>query len=340
MRYDLSVLDLLPVTAGTTGAQAVQRSLDLARLAEELGFVRYWVAEHHGMPAVASAAPEVLLARVGALTERIRVGSGGVMLPNHAPLRVAEAFRTLEALYPGRVDLGLGRAPGSDARASRALGAVSGERFGPMLMEMVGLAEGTLQASHPHAGVVVMPDGVQLPPIWILGSSGASAAAAGDAGMGYAFASHFSPAPAEPALRRYREAFQPSSRFPRPHAILGVSVVCAPTDEQAQRLAASGDLFALRLARGDLQPLPTPEEALAYEYSEDERALVAENRARHVIGTAEHVAARLDALAAETGADELMVVSNVTNHQARLQGYRLLVEALRERSTGAADPIR
>ena len=182
MSIDLSVLDLVPVPSGTSAASAVRASIDLAQLAERCGYTRYWISEHHSMPAIASSAPEVLLSRLGALTERIRIGSGGIMLPNHAPLRVAEIFQTLEALYPGRIDLGLGRAPGSDPRASRALRAGSGEQFADLLNEMIGLSRGSLRPGHPYQGVTVSPSDAPLPPIWILGSSGASAHVAGAAG--------------------------------------------------------------------------------------------------------------------------------------------------------------
>ncbi len=328
MKYPLSVLDLVPVASGTTASAAARASIDLARLAEDLGYTRYWISEHHAMPSIASSAPEVLLARIAALTERIRIGSGGIMLPNHVPMRVAEIFHTLEALYPGRVDLGLGRAPGSDARASHALRAASGEHFGGMLTEMQALSADTLPEGHPYKGVRTMPDDVALPPIWILGSSGASAHVAGAAGMGYSFASHFSPVPAEPALRRYRGAFQPSEQFPEPHAILGVSVLCAPSDEEAEHLAATFDLAWLRLRKGQFLPLPTPEEALAYDYTDMERAAIAENRSRHVIGSPDSVRRQLDHIVEDSGANELMVVSNMHDPEARLRSYRLLAQAL------------
>ncbi|MES1927007.1 LLM class flavin-dependent oxidoreductase [Salinisphaera sp. T31B1] len=330
MSTDLSVLDLVPVPSGTAPSQAIRASLDLARLAERCGYRRYWISEHHGMPSIASSAPEVLLARIGALTESIRIGSGGIMLPNHAPLRVAEIFQTLEALYPGRIDLGLGRAPGSDQRASRALRAASGEQFADLLNEMIGLSRNTLRPGHPFHGVTVSPGDVELPPIWILGSSGASAHVAGAAGMGYSFASHFSPVPAEPALRRYRGAFQPSAAFDAPHAILGVSVICAPTDEEAEHLAATVDLMWLRLRKGEFLPLPSPEEALAYDYSDMERAAIQENRSRHVIGSPDTVRAELEARIADGQPDEVMVVSNIHDASKRLRSYELVARAMHQ----------
>ncbi|GAB3670894.1 LLM class flavin-dependent oxidoreductase [Salinisphaera aquimarina] len=328
MSTDLSVLDLVPVPSGTPASQAVRASIDLARTAERCGYKRYWISEHHSMPAIASSAPEVLLSRIAALTDHIRVGSGGVMLPNHAPLRVAENFHTLEALYPGRIDLGLGRAPGSDARASRALRAGSGEQFADLLNEMIGLSRNSLRPGHPFHGVSVSPSDVALPPIWILGSSGASAHVAGAAGMGYSFASHFSPMPAEPALRRYRGAFQPSAAFDKPHAILGVSAICAPTDEEAEYLAATVDLMWLRLRKGEFLPLPSPEEALAYDYSAVERDAIAENRSRHVIGSPDSVRDQLNARIADAEPDEIMIVSNLHDPAKRLQSYELIAQAM------------
>lgn len=328
MKADLSVLDLVPVPSGMDASQAVRSSIDLARTAERCGYKRYWISEHHSMPSIASSAPEVLLSRAAAMTDHIRVGSGGIMLPNHVPLRVAEIFHTLEALYPNRIDLGLGRAPGSDARASRALRAASGEQFADLLNEMLALSRGTLRRGHPYHGVTVSPSDVELPPIWILGSSGASAHVAGSAGMGYSFASHFSPVPAEPALRRYRGAFSPSPAFPEPHAILGVSVICAPTDEEAEHLAATVDLMWLRLRKGEFSPLPSPDEALAYEYSDMERNAILENRDRHVIGSPETVRNQLNALFADGEPDEIMIVSNIHDPAKRLQSYELVAEAM------------
>src|SRR5690606_6343741 len=195
------VLDVAPVAAGSTVSQALRNTVELARLAERLGYTRFWLAEHHGMPSIASSSPEVLIAHVAALTERIRVGSGGIMLPNHAPLRIAEAFRTLEALHPGRIDLGIGRAPGTDRVTSSALRPFDAERFPEQLTEMLSMVRRDFSEDHPFHRVRVVPDDVPLPPLWLLGSSGASAAFAGRLGLGYGFASHFSPASPLPAIR-------------------------------------------------------------------------------------------------------------------------------------------
>lgn len=332
----LSILDLAPVGAGFTAAQVLPRTVELARLGERLGYVRFWLAEHHGMPGIASAAPEILIGHVAGATERIRVGAGGIMLPNHAPLRIAESFHTLEALYPGRIDLGLGRAPGTDPATSQALRPFDAEQFPQQLAELLALSRRTFPADHPFRDVRVIPEGVPLPPIWLLGSSGASARLAGTLGLGYSFASHFSPTSPLPALDAYRDAFQPSAEFPRPHVILGVAVVCAESAERADFLASSMDLAWVRLRRGEFQPLPTPEEATAYPYTPSERALVAGHRALQIVGTADEVAARLRSLAGETGADELMISTMLHDPAARRRSYELVAGAMRPEGTAVA----
>jgi len=329
MRLPLSILDLVPVGAGTRAADAVRRAVDLAQLAERTGHTRLWFAEHHGMPAVASAAPEVLIAHIAAHTKTLRVGSGGVMLPNHAPLRVAEAFRTLSALHPGRIDLGLGRAPGSDVLATRALRAFDGEQFPALLDELLTWSgERQLPADHPMAALHAMPGDAPLPPIWMLGSSGASAQLAGGLGMGYSFASHFSPTPATPAFEAYRDAFVPSRQFTEPHAILGVAMVCAPTAEEADHLASSMDLAWLRIRQGRFEPLPSPEEARAYPYTETDRRVIAVYRQLAVVGDPAFVADEIERRAKRCGASEVMVVSNLPDPVARLRSHALLAEAL------------
>jgi luciferase family oxidoreductase group 1 len=306
----------------------VRRTVDLARLADELGYVRYWFAEHHSLPSVASSSPEVLIAHVAAHTERIRVGSGGIMLPNHAPLRVAEAFHTLAALYPGRIDLGLGRAPGSDQVAGNALRAFDGTAFSSLMSELIALSRSMFPAGHPFAELTVMPVDVASPPMWILGSSGASAAAAGRAGLGYAFATHFTPDPPGPSIAAYKESFTPSADFPAPHAILAVAVVCADTHAEAERLASTMDLAWLRIERGRFEPLPSPAEVDAHAFTAAERAAIARRRPLVVIGDPAGVREQVTKRLAVSGADELMVVTNVWSHEARLHSYRLLAEAL------------
>jgi luciferase family oxidoreductase group 1 len=323
----LSVLDLVPVGSGSDAVQSLRRSTELVQLADELGFVRYWFAEHHGMPSIASSAPAVLIAHAAAVSGRIRVGSGGVMLQNHVPLKLAEAFHTLEALHPGRIDLGIGRAPGTDPSTSQALRPFDPARFAEQMQELTGLSAGLLPEDHPFRKVQVIPSGVSLPPIWLLGSSGTSARYAGSLGFGYSFASHFSHAPAAPALRAYREAFAPSPSFPEPHAILAASVICAATDEEADYHALSADLIWVRLQRGEFAPLPSPEEALAYPFTPAERAVARRFRELMHIGSPATVRESLERAARDAGADEVMITSTVHDPVARQQSYRLLADA-------------
>ena len=327
MSLALSVLDLVPITSGSTASEALRRTVDLARLAERAGYARVWYAEHHGMPSIASSAPEVVIGQVAAATESIRVGSGGVMLPNHAPLLVAERYQTLEALFPGRIDLGIGRAPGTDPAHIRALRSFDAEQFPHQLAELVTLSKGAFPADHPFGSVRVTPAGVDLPPIWLLGSSGASAEFAGTNGLGYAFASHFSPTPAAPALRAYRAAFQPSEAFPEPHAILAATVVCAETDAEARRLASTMELAWARIRTGRFEPLPSPEEALAHDYTPAERQAVGVYRQLSVVGDPATVRDELARRAEAAGAGEVMVTTTVYDPEARLRSYALLAEA-------------
>jgi luciferase family oxidoreductase group 1 len=327
MGVPLSVLDLAPVPTGTTAAECVRRTVDLAQLAEQLGYQRLWFAEHHSLPSVASSSPEVLIAHVAAHTERIRVGSGGIMLPNHTPLRIAEAFHTLAALYPDRIDLGLGRAPGSEQAASRALRAFDGSQFSSLMSELIALSRSMFPAGHPFGDLQVMPTGTPGPPMWILGSSGASAASAGRAGLGYAFATHFTPDPPGPAIALYQDSFTPSADFPTPHAIIAVAVVCADTHEQAERLASTMDLGWLRIERGRFEPLPSPDEVDAYPFDASERAAIARRRPMVVIGDPAGVREQLEKRLSAAGADEIMVVTNIWSHEARLHSYRLVAEA-------------
>src|SRR2546430_9484601 len=271
----LSVLDLSPVTTATPGSAALHNSLDLARLAERLGYTRYWLAEHHNLANIASSSPELMIGQIAAATSRIRVGSGGVMLPNHAPLMVAERFKVLEALFPGRIDLGIGRAPGTDPVTSLALrmrqqGSADDdflERLQELLlMETKGYPEG-----HPFRSVRAMPSDVKLPPIWLLGSSNYSSQLAAAIGAGFAFAHHFATYDAAAAMRFYREHFRPSALRDRPYAILGVAVVCADTQEEAERLASTLDLNALRRSKGEYLPLASPQKTEAHPYTEADR---------------------------------------------------------------------
>ena len=323
----LSVLDLAPVPSGSTASESLKRTVDLARLADRLGYTRYWFAEHHGMPGVASSSPEILIAHVAAATGRIRVGSGGIMLPNHVPLRVAENFHTLEALYPGRIDLGIGRAPGTDPMTAQALRPFDAAQFSAQLSELLHLSRGSFDVDHPFHRIRVIPNDVSLPPVWLLGSSGASARLAGSLGLGYSFASHFSPASPEPALAAYRASFVPSEQFPEPHAIIAVAVVCAETDEHAEYLSRTMDLAWVRLRTGFPGLLPSPEEALAYPYTPLEKEAVMGYRSLHFIGRPEVVRGQIEGLVRECGADEVMVSSMIHSHRDRLRSFELLAGA-------------
>ncbi len=329
--FPLSVLDLSPVSAGSTGAQALRNTLDLGRLADRLGFTRYWVAEHHNLPSIASSAPEIMIGQVAAVTEHIRVGSGGVMLPNWAPLVVAERFRVLEALYPGRIDLGLGRAPGTDPATSymlrRRQGVSEQDDFLERFQEMMLLETRAFPQGHPFHNVQAMPADVTLPPIFLLGSSDYSAQLAGQIGAAFSFAHHFATFDAVEAMRLYREAFRPSPAHDKPHAILATHVVCADTDAEAERLASTVELNFVLRSKGEYRPLASPEDALAYDYTPTDRARIAQNRSRLTVGSPATVKARLEPLIAATKADELMVTAMIYDHDARKHSYELLADA-------------
>ncbi|HEX8826232.1 MAG TPA: LLM class flavin-dependent oxidoreductase [Archangium sp.] len=332
MPLPLSILDLIPVGSGSSGPQALRNTFDLARRADALGYTRYWLAEHHNTRGFASSAPELMIALVARETERIRVGSGGIMLPNHSPLKVAETFRTLEALYPGRIDLGLGRAPGTDQLTAFALRrsqeAMSADDFPEQLQELRAYAgEGDFLAGSALGRVRATPDDVPLPPLWLLGSSGFGARLAAKLGRGFAFAFHFSPEAALPAMQAYRQGFQPSEHLDKPHAILAVSVVCADTDERAEELARTHDLLWVSIAKGQTGPIPSPEEARDYPYTPLDLERIRGSRSMLVVGTPERVRARLEALATQMGADELMITSHIHGHAERVHSYELLAKA-------------
>lgn len=330
----LSVLDLAPVVTGSDAATALQHSVELVRLAEELGYHRYWVAEHHNMPGIASSSPPVLIGHLAASTRRIRVGSGGVMLPNHAPLVVAEQFGMLEALHPGRIDLGLGRAPGTDQATARALrreASPAADEFPRQLGELIGFFDGEFPDGHPYRSITAVPGVGYRPPIWLLGSSGYSAQLAGTLGMPFSFAHHFAGDNTLPALELYRESFRPSGEpgaLTEPYAMIGVSVCCAADLSSARRMASSQGLSFLQLRNGRPGPLPSPDEAEAYPYSELERGFLAQRGQHTVLGDPASVAAQLASLAARTGAQELMITTQAYDHDARLRSYRMLTDAL------------
>jgi len=326
----LSILDLSVVTTETPPAVALRNSIDLARHVDELGYVRYWVAEHHNLSSVATPAPDVLIGQIAAATRHMRVGSGGVMLPNHAPLVVAERFKMLEALFPGRIDLGLGRAPGTDGATAYALRSRldkrEGDDFLERLHELMLWETREFPPGHPYNNVVAMPNDTPLPPIWLLGSSDYSSELSAQVGMGFAFAHHFASYDAVAAMNNYHQHFRPSAWRAKPHGILGVSIVAAETDAEAERLASSMDLNRLRRDRGQFLPLPSVEEALAYPYTDSERAVVLRNRERMFVGTPATVLQRLQPLLAASKPDELMVTSFIYDHEARKRSYGVLAE--------------
>ncbi|WP_257166315.1 LLM class flavin-dependent oxidoreductase [Bradyrhizobium sp. SRS-191] len=327
----ISVLDLSVTTTATPASVALRNSIDLARHVDQLGYVRYWLAEHHSLVSVASPAPDIMIGQIAAVTKHIRVGSGGVMLPNHAPLVVAERFKMLEALFPGRIDLGLGRAPGTDGTTAYALRSRLDRREGDDFLER--LHELTLwetrefPAGHPYNNVIAMPDDAPLPPIWLLGSSDYSSELSAQMGMGFGFAHHFANHDAIDAMTNYRAHFIASRWRSQPHAILAVAVVTAETDAEAERLASSMDLNRLRRDRGQFLPLPSPEEAAAYPYTDSDRASIARNRSRLFVGSPSTVRAKLDPMIAASQADELMVITAIFDHEARKRSYTLLADA-------------
>jgi luciferase family oxidoreductase group 1 len=327
MKLPLSVLDLSPVGAGVAPSQAIRDSIELARTADRLGYTRYWFAEHHNMANIATSAPEVLIAAAGAVTTRIRLGAGGIMIPNHAPLHVVEVFRTLEALHPGRIDLGLGRAPGTDRVTAAALrrSAVDVNR---QLAELIAFERGEFPASHPFSTITPMPSDAPLGSIWMLGSTLAGASIAAELGVPYAFAGHFAMAEAHNAIAHYRAEFQPSPALARPYAVLAVTAVCADTDAEAERMAAPIRVAVVKNRTGRRAPIATIEEALAYELSPEERAIADDFLLGAAIGSPATVSERLIALARDTRADELMLSTLVPSLAARQHALARIAEAM------------
>lgn len=321
MTIPLSVLDLFPVSTGMTPSAAIRESVAFARRVDDLGYTRYWIAEHHNMPSIASSAPEILIGHVAARTRRIRVGAGGMMLPNHAPLHVLEVFRTLEALHPGRIDLGIGRAPGTDPITSVALRRGDEDGVNEQLGELFAFARGRFPKGHPFAQIDAMPDDVPVPPIWMLGSTTAGASIAAQLGLRYAFAGHFSMKHAADAVRTYREGWQPSADLARPYLIMAVTVVCGETDAHAQDLAGPHRVAVARLATGARGPLPTVEEARGARFSPQEEALIERFTRGAIVGDVATVTTGLRKLAAETTADELMISTLVADPRDRVASY-------------------
>jgi luciferase family oxidoreductase group 1 len=322
-----SVLDLSPVVVGGTPAQSLQNTLDLSRHVEKWGYKRYWLAEHHNMPGIASSATSVVIGHVAAGTSKIRVGSGGIMLPNHAPLVIAEQFGTLESLFPGRIDLGLGRAPGTDqltAYALRRLHGSDGQDFPELLAELRAYFDPSLAKEKMHVRAIP-GEGLNIP-IWLLGSSDFSARLAGQLGLPFAFASHFSPDNTLLALNVYRNNFQPSDVLDEPYAMVGINVIAAETDEKAEWLATSIYQMFLNLIRNRPMPLQPPVENMDHLWNEYEKAALKQQLGSSIIGSPDTVKEKLQAFLDETQADELMINAQIFDHKERLRSYEIVAE--------------
>jgi len=327
----LSVLDQSPIRSGRTPADAIQETLQLAAAVDRLGYHRYWLAEHHSSEGLAGSAPEILIGQVAARTSQIRVGSGGVMLSHYSALKVAESFRVLETLFPGRIDLGIGRAPGSDRRTAMALahgpGALGIESFPAQVRDVILWLHDRVRDGHPFASVRAMPVGPSAPEVWLLGSSADSATYAAHFGTAFSFAHFINANGGDEITGMYRHYFQPSEWLPEPKVSVGVFVICADTEEEALRLRLSRDLsIAKRYSGAGGGPYPTVAEARQHLWTPHQLAIAEQNRNRAIVGTPEQVRDRLVALAAEFEADELVVVTITEDEQSRLRSYELLAE--------------
>ncbi|HSD52545.1 MAG TPA: LLM class flavin-dependent oxidoreductase [Burkholderiales bacterium] len=329
-RVRLGVLDQSPVISGHTPAQAIRETVALAEAAERLGYSRYWLAEHHAIAALADPCPEILLARIAAATRHIRVGTGGVLLPYYSALKVAEVFRMLEALFPGRIDLGLGRAPGGDQLTAQALSRghyTFADDFPEQVRDLVGFLDACLPATHPFARVKAMPAGETAPEIWLLGSSDYSGGLAALLGLRFAFAHFITAQGGDAVMQAYKSEFLPSAREDAPHSLLCVFAICAETGAEADRLAKSIDLRRLHMALGVDAPVPTYAEAAARKFDEREAAYVRSQRARLVLGDPVTVRARLLELAERYAADELMIITITGDYPSRRRSYELIADA-------------
>jgi luciferase family oxidoreductase group 1 len=321
MPRPLSVLDLLRVQKGESSGEAIAASVEMAQLAESLDYSRVWYAEHHNTHGLASGSPEIMIAHVANHTERIRLGAGGIMLPNQAPLKVVEVFRLLNAIHPGRIDLGLGRAPGTDQKTAYALRrdpqALAADDYPQNVAEMLAYEDGTFPEGHLFETIVAIPGDVKLPPIWLLGSSAFSGQLAAHMGLGFSFASHINKPMATQVMRYYRDNFQPSSRFSEPHAILAVSVVLGEDEKAAQDWSSLLKVGLYRLVTGQMDKAPTLEEALATEIPPQAMIQIGGMLGNHFVGTPDSVAAEVKAFADEAGADEIMITSWIPQRDNR-----------------------
>jgi luciferase family oxidoreductase group 1 len=324
----LSILDQSPIIRGHAAPRAIEETLALARRADELGYHRYWLAEHHAIAALADPCPEVLLARLGAETKRIRIGTGGILLPYYSAFRTAETFRMLEALYPGRIDLGIGRAPGGDARTAQAVsggGFPDASRFPAQVQELAAHLDGTLPNGHPFGGVRVQPEVETWPEVWLLGSSDYSGALAAQLGLPFSFAHFINPRGGELVTQFYRSRFKPG-REAAPRVMVCTFAICAESDAEAERLAAPIDLRRLHMALNIDSPIPSDEEAARHRYSEEERTYVLGQRARAVLGSPLTCRREIEAMAERYGADEMMVLTITGSYETRRRSYERLME--------------
>ena len=325
----LSVLDQTPVIDGHSVADAIAATIELAQLADDLGYTRYWCAEHHGLRGVSNPCPEVMLARLGSVTTRIRIGSGGIMLPYYSPFKVAEQFLMLEALYPNRIDLGVGRAPGGDMRTAQAVAAGSynrGDIFPQQVADLVGLMNGTLPPEHIARGVLLQPQIDTRPQLWVLGSSDFGGMLAAQLGIRFSFAHFINAHFGHQVAQTYRERFKPGNEA-KAYLAAAVFVICADTEQEAAELEKAVDLRRVQMALGLNAPIPSIEQGLAQEYGEREQLVIDREKPRSIIGTPETVTERLHALEEQFQADELIVLTVAGSYRARLRSYELLADA-------------
>jgi luciferase family oxidoreductase group 1 len=331
MSFPVSFLDLTPIESHSNAGEALRQSVELAQLADQLGFYRYWFAEHHNTSGLASAAPEIMIEHIASRTTHLRVGSGGVMLPNHSPLKIIETFKLLEALHPGRIDLGMGRAPGTDQITAYAMRrsreAMMADDYPQQVAELIAYDDQTFPANHTFRSIKAIPVDVRMPPLWLLGSSDFSGLLAAEMGLGFAFAAHINRQAAVPAMQAYRERFQPSSRYPEPRSILTVSVTVGETPEHGAQLAKINDLVILWLRSGKLGRYPTLEEAINYPFTDQERAMIAAMPINYLAGDARQVHTKIMEMMTATQADELMITTMLPAPEDR---RRTLVDLARE----------
>lgn len=326
----LSVLDQSPISRGSTPEEALKDTVRLAKTTEELGYTRFWVAEHHNTSGLASTSPEVLISHIASETNRIRVGSGGVLLPQYSPLKVAENFKLLEALFPGRIDLGIGRSPGGGPETRLALTdnmKKSMTEFPRQLLDLQGFLHNSLPKDHPFKMVKATPRAASVPPMWILGLSERGAANAAVTGTAFTFGHFIDPTHGESAINKYREKFRPSPDREEPKVNVCIFVVCADTQEEAEELALSQDRWLLNAGKGGDTKVPTIEEVRRKPLSEEELKEVEKNRKRGIIGTPDKVKAELERLSEIYGTDEFMIITNIHDFDAKVHSYRLLAEA-------------